>query len=84
MIIAKANLKENLGEFIRLSITKANVKTNLQIFFVIIFVWMVNREVKTVNWEAGKEGAVETGVKRGLRKAHKPWIEGKNSAQTVN
>ena len=23
----------------------------------------VNREVQTVNWETGKEGAVETGVK---------------------
>ena len=31
MIIAKANAKENLGEFICLSITKANAKTNLQI-----------------------------------------------------
>ena len=44
----------------------------------------VNREVQTVNWEAGQEGAVETGVKRGLKKAHKPWIRGNNSAQTVN
>ena len=44
----------------------------------------VNREVQTVNWEAGKEGAVETGVKRGLKKAHKPWIRAKNRAQTVN
>ena len=44
----------------------------------------VNREVQTVNWEAGQEGAVETGVKRGLKSridreleakiAHKPWI----------
>ena len=44
----------------------------------------VGREVQTVNWEAGKEGAVETGVKSGLKKAHKPWIRGKYSAQTVN
>ena len=34
----------------------------------------VNREVQTVNSEADKE------VKRGLTKAHKPWIRGKNSA----
>ena len=38
----------------------------------------VNREVQTVNWEAGKKGAVETGVKSGLKKAHKLWIRGKN------
>ena len=44
----------------------------------------VNREVQTVNWEAGKQGAVETGVKSGLKKAHKPWIGGKKGAQTVN
>ena len=44
----------------------------------------VNREVQTVNWEAGKKGAVETGVKSGLKKAHKPWIRGKKGAQTVN
>ena len=56
----------------------------------------VNREVQTVNWEAGKKGAVETGVKSGLKKginreleakkAHKPWIrEGLNrEVQTVN
>ena len=44
----------------------------------------VNREVQTVNWEAGKGEAVETGVKRGPKKAHEPWIWGKNSAQTVN
>ena len=31
----------------------------------------VMREVQTLNWEAGKEGAVETGVERGLKKAHK-------------
>ena len=31
----------------------------------------VNREVQTVK-EAGKEGAAETGVKSGLKKAHKP------------
>ena len=31
-----------------------------------------NREVQTVNSEGGGEGAVETGVKRGLKKAHKP------------
>ena len=44
----------------------------------------VNREVQTVNWEAGREGAVERGVKSGLKKAHKPWIRGKKGAQTVN
>ena len=33
----------------------------------------VNREVQTVNWEAGKEGAAETGVERGLKRAHEPW-----------
>ena len=44
----------------------------------------VNREVQTVNWEAGTKGAVETGVKSGLKKAHKPWIRGKKDAQTVN
>ena len=32
MIIAKAKAKEKLGEFICLAITKANAKTNLQIF----------------------------------------------------
>ena len=32
MIIAKANAKENLGDFICLFIRKANAKTNLQIF----------------------------------------------------
>ena len=48
------------------------------------FAWeCINREVQTMNWEAGKEGAVETGVKRGLKKAHKPWIRGKKGAQTV-
>ena len=43
-----------------------------------------DREVQTVNWEAGKEGVAEAGVKTGQKKAHKPWIRGKNSAQTVN
>ena len=43
-----------------------------------------NREVQTVNWKAGKEGAAETGVKSSLKKAHKPWIRGKKGAQTVN
>ena len=43
-----------------------------------------NREVQTVNWEAGKEGAVERGVNSSLKKAHKPWIRGKKGAQTVN
>ena len=58
-----------------------------------------NREVQTVNWEGGGEGAV--GLSRGVsraawkrrinryleaKKAHKPWIrEGLNRAvQTVN
>ena len=44
----------------------------------------INREVQTVKWEAGKEGAAETGVKMGPEKAHIPWIRGKNGAQTVN
>ena len=44
----------------------------------------VNREVQTVNWEAGKKEAVETGVKSGLKRAHKPWIRGQKGAQTVN
>ena len=44
----------------------------------------VNRELQTVNWGPGKEGAAESGVKRGLKKAHKPWIRGKNGTQTVN
>ena len=44
----------------------------------------VNREVQTLNWEAGKKGVVETGVKSSLKKAHKPWIRGKKGAQTVN
>ena len=46
----------------------------------------INGEVQTLNREAGKEGAVsvETGVKRGLKKAHWLWIRGSNSAQTVN
>ena len=44
----------------------------------------INREVQTVNWEAGKKGAVETGVKSDLKKVHKPWIRGKKGAQTVN
>ena len=43
-----------------------------------------NREVQTVNWEGGGEGAVERGVQSSLKKAHTPWIRGKNSAQTVN
>ena len=43
-----------------------------------------NREVQTVNWECGGEGAVERGVKSSLKKAHKPWIRGKKGAQTVN
>ena len=43
-----------------------------------------NREVQTVNWEGGGEGAVERGVKSSLKKAHKPWIRGKKGAQTVN
>ena len=49
----------------------------------------VNREVQIVNWEAGGEGAAETGVNRDLKRhtrreleakiAHKPWIsEGLN------
>ena len=42
-----------------------------------------NREVQTVNWEGGWEGAVERGVKS-PKKAHKPWIRGKKGAQTVN
>ena len=33
----------------------------------------VNREVQTVNWEAGKERAAKTSVKTGLKKAPKPW-----------
>ena len=43
----------------------------------------VNREVQSVNWEAGKEGAAETGIKRGLKKAHNPW-KARIGAQTVN
>ena len=35
-----------------------------------IFRSRVNREVQTVNWDAGKEGAAETGVRRGLKMAH--------------
>ena len=49
-----------------------------------VFRGRVNREVQTVNWEAGKKGVVVTGVKSGLKKAHKPWIRGKKGAQTVN
>ena len=45
-----------------------------------VFLSRVDREVQTVNWEAGKEGAVETGHRN---KAHKPWIRGKKTAQTV-
>ena len=41
-----------------------------------------NREVQTVNWEGGKEGAVERGVKSSLKKAHKPWIRGAKKART--
>ena len=44
----------------------------------------VNREVQTVNWEGGGEGAVARGVKSSLKKAHKPWIRGTKGAQTVN
>ena len=55
------------------------------VLFLQRFDWgRVNREVQTVNWEAGKEGAAETGVKSGLKKAHKPWIRGQKGAQTVN
>ena len=43
-----------------------------------------NREVQTVNWEGGGEGAVERGVKSSLKKAHKPWVKGNKGAQTVN
>ena len=43
-----------------------------------------NREVQTVNLYAGKKGAVETGVKSSLKKAHTPSIRGKKGAQTVN
>ena len=43
-----------------------------------------NREVQTVNWEAGGEGVVERGVKSSLKKAHKPWTRGERGAQTVN
>ena len=42
--------------------------------------WSANRELMGL----AKKGVVETGVKRGLKKAHKPWIRGKNGAQTVN
>ena len=42
MITTKANAKENLEEFICLSILKAKAKSNMQIFiFVIVFVQMV-------------------------------------------
>ena len=34
-------------------------------------------KVQTVRWEAGKEGAAETGVKRGLKRQHKPWTRAK-------
>ena len=44
-----------------------------------VFRGRVNREVQTVNWEAGKKGAVETGVKSSLKKAQKPWIRGKKA-----
>ena len=39
-----------------------------------------NSEVQTVNWECGREGAVERGVKSSLKKVHKPWIRGKKGA----
>ena len=39
--MTKANAKEKQGEFICFSITKANAKTNLQIFICNLFVWMV-------------------------------------------
>ena len=44
----------------------------------------VNREAQTVNWEACKEGAAETGVKRGLKRCINREIEAGWRAQTVN
>ena len=64
-------------EILKVQIHSKITKNNSQgIIFAIISCQRVNREVQTVNWEAGKKGAVETGVKRGLKKAHKPWIRG--------
>ena len=45
--------------------------------------WSANRELR--GWPLAKKGgAVETGVKRGLEKAPKPWIRRENRAQTLN
>ena len=66
------------------SLYTLQVKTHRMLQFAANFRRHVNREVQTVNWEAGKEGAVEANVKRGLQKAHKARIRGKNGAQTVN
>ena len=41
--------------------------------------WSANRELRV-----SKERVVETGVKSDRKKAHRPWIRGKNSAQTLN
>ena len=97
--ISKKQGKEGQGSFCRISGDLAP-STRKSLAIAIVRFWSakaflnlaeldqtqesVNCEVQTMSWEAGKEGAVETGVKRGLRKAHKPRIEGKNSAQTVN
>ena len=43
MITTKANAKENLGEFICLSITKAKANLHLQISLVIVSVRLVTR-----------------------------------------
>ena len=42
--------------------------------------WSANRELR--GWQ--RRGRSKTGDKSGLKKAHKPWIWGKNSAQSVS
>ena len=67
----------SVSKYVAIFVFQANAKEYLRDFPR----GRVNREVQTVNWEAGKKGAVETGVNSGLKKA---WIRGKKGAQTVN
>ena len=77
--------KDRVLAFFRVAFRSLGVGEGIRNSIIrVVFRRRANREVQTVNWEGGGEGAVERGVKSSLKKAHQPWIRSKKGAQTVN
>ena len=68
MTKTKANAKENLGQFICLSITKAKAKSNLQIFICNRF--RVDGTVLRSKWAVFLNSLMSDSVKRHLSRRH--------------